>query len=367
MKIILLFSFIFMFPVLMAQHDHSGHSVKDSVRKKEARVPVEVPPEQQAKIGLKTTPVREKTLTHTIRTVGTVTSDERTEAHIHSRINGWIENIFADFIGASVKKGGKLYSLYSPELVSTQEEFLAATKQGGVGKEIAKAALERLKLWGVPEKEIERLKKTGKAAKTITFESPVKGFVIKKSAIQGMYITPGMELYLIADLSRVWIQVTLYEYDVSVISTGDEAEVELPYDQKANIKGKITYISPEVEVESRTVKARLEVENENQRLKPGMFANVILKKDLGKSLVIPDDAVIDSGIRKIAFVQKDKSWFEPRELKVGPRVDGSFIVLSGIKKGERVVTSAHFFLDAESKLKAAIEKGTPAPSGHGGH
>lgn len=352
---------------IWSQVDHSNHKPLAFVKKEEARVPIEVPLEQQTRIGLKTTIVQKKLVAHTIRTVGTVAADERAEAHVHSKLNGWIETIYADYIGKEVKKGGPLFDLYGPELVATQEEYISASKQSGIGQELARAALDRLKLWGVPQREIDRLKKTKKASRTISFESPISGFIITKSAIQGMYITPGMELYRIADLSKVWILVTLYEYDVAIIKVGDLAEVQLPYDAKLNFNAKISYISPEIEVETRTAKARIEVDNKSKKFKPGMYVNVILKKELGQAIIIPEGAVLDTGLRKIVFVKTGLARFEPREIKAGPRVENQFVVLSGLNVGEEVVTSAHFFIDAESKLKASALKGTPTPSGHGGH
>lgn len=358
----LIFLSFFFLKVAFGQHIHS-----EPVKKEEPRVAIEVPTQQQSRIGLKTSKTVKKTVAHTIRTVGSIAADERKEAHIHTKVNGWIENIHADYVGKEVKKGGPLFDLYAPELVSTQEEYLAARKQKGVGQELAQAALDRLRLWGVPTKEIDKLKKNGKSSRTITFESPLTGFVINKTAIQGMYITPGMELYQIADLSSVWIVITLYEFDVAIIKLEDKVEVSLPYDPTAKLSGKISYISPSIELETRTAKGRIEVENKNQNLKPGMYVNVSIKKELGESIVVPDDAVIDTGTRKIVFVKSGDVRFEPREVKVGPRVEEEFIILSGLKAGEEVVTSAHFFIDAESKIRAATQKGTSAPSGHGGH
>lgn len=339
----------------------------EPIKNEEARVPIEVPQDQQSKIGLKVAKAEKKKIEHTIRTVGSVAADQTKEAHVHTKINGWIEQIFADYIGKPVKKGQSLFELYSPDLVSTQEEYLAARKQGAPGREIAATALDRLKLWGVPQSEIDRLKKSGKAKRSVTFDSPVEGFIVNKTAIRGMYITPEMELYHIADLSRIWIIVTLYEYDVAVISVGDEAEIQLPYDPDKSFIGKISYIYPEIELETRTAKARIELENPDQKLKPGMFSNISLKKNLGEAIVIPDDAVIDTGTRKIVFVKTGTSRFEPREIKAGPRIENTFAILSGLKEGEEIVTSAHFLIDAESKFQAALQKGSPTNSGHGGH
>lgn len=339
----------------------------EPVKKDEVRVSINVPPEQQSKIGLQVVKAKKKKVEHTIRTVGTIAANQTKEAHVHTKINGWIEKIYADYVGKSVKKGQPLFELYSPELYSTQEEYLAARNQGAPGREIAATAIERLKLWGVPQAEIKKIRKTGKAIRSITFDSPVDGFIINKTAIQGMYITPEMELYHIADLSRIWIIVTLYEYDVAIISVGDEAEIQLSYDLNNSFKGKIGYVYPEIEMETRTAKARIEIDNHEQKLKPGMFSNIIIKKNLGEAIVVPDDAVIDTGTRKIVFVKTGPSRFEPRDVRAGPRIESTFVILSGLKEGEEIVTSAHFLIDAESKFQAASQKGDSINTGHSTH
>jgi multidrug efflux pump subunit AcrA (membrane-fusion protein) len=333
----------------------------------EARIPIEVPVEQQSRIGIKLIKAEKKPLEYTIRTIGNVTADQTKEAHVHSKINGWIERIYADYIGKAVKKGQPLFELYSPELVSTQEEYLAARKQGGIGKEIAEAALERLKLWSVPQSEIAHLMKDGKPKRALIFSAPVDGYIVNKMAIQGMYIMPEIELYHIADLEKVWVIVTFYEYDISVINVGDEANIQLSYDSTKSFSGKINYIYPEVDIETRTAKARIEVSNSKRELKPGMFTNVEIKKNLGESVIVPDDAVIDTGIRKIVFVKIGATRFEPREVKVGPHINGFFAILSGVNAGEQVLTSAHFLIDAESKFQSALQKGENTGSKHTGH
>ncbi len=354
--------------IILAQ-DHSAHAppAAPSKKKEEARAPVEVTPEQQTRMGLKLATAERKALSHIIRTVGTVTADETKEAHVHSKLNGWIEQIQADFVGKPVKKGQPLFDLYSPDLVSTQEEYLSARKLGGAGGEIAKAALERLKLWSVPDSEIARLKTSGKAKRTVSFTSPVDGVVINKTAIRGMYITPEMELYHIADLSKVWVVLTLFEYDVAAIEVGDTAQIQLPYDSSQSFSGKISYIYPEIEKETRTAKARIELPDSNQKLKPGMFTNVEIKKELGESITVPDDAVIDTGIRQIVFVKTGPTRFEPREVKVGPRVEHLFAITKGLNAGDQVVSSAHFLIDAESKFQAALQKGESVGGAHSGH
>lgn len=350
----------------------SGHgspelSSKRAPRKDEARAPIDVPPEQQERLGLRTTVVETKELKHQIRTVGVISTDQRSEAHVHTRINGWIERIFADYVGKPIKKGQPLFELYSPELVSTQEEYLAAKKQGSSSREIANASLDRLKLWGVPDSEILRLTKTSKSKRALTFEAPVDGYIVNKTAIQGMYVTPEMELYHIADLSKVWVMITLYEYDIATVKTGDEVAIQLPYDPTQAFGAKVSYVYPEIEPETRTAKARIELRNPEQNLKPGMFVNVEIAKNLGASVVVPDDSVIDTGTRRIVFVKTGPARFEPREIKIGPRVGDSFAVFSGLKAGETVVSSAHFLIDAESKFQAAVEKSGAPQGGHAGH
>jgi multidrug efflux pump subunit AcrA (membrane-fusion protein) len=355
-------------------HQHGAPPVSKSApspkmaepRNEEPRVPVVVPMEQQSKMGLKVVRAGKRKVDHTIRTVGTVTADQTKEAHVHTRINGWIEDVYANYVGKELKKRQPLFSLYSPDLVSTQEEYLSARGQDGAGQEISNAALQRLRLWNVPDSEILKLTQSGKARRALTFESPVNGVIVSKTAVNGMYITPEMELYYIADLSKVWIIVTLYEYDLASIAVGDESVIQLPYDANRTLKGKISYIYPEVEMETRTAKARIEMPNPEQKLKPGMFANVELKKNLGNAIVIPDDAVIDTGVRRIVFVRVENSKFEPREVKIGARVGQEFIVLSGLKENEEVVASAHFLIDAESKLQAALLRGEKSSEGHSG-
>lgn len=360
-----------------AQHKHgqpapepAAAPVSDAKAvKEEPRAVVDIPSEQQARMGIATAEIhKSSSLAHTIRTVGIVTADERREAHVHTRISGWIEKIQADYVGKPVRKGQPLFDLYSPELLSTQEEYLAARGKGESGQEIAGVALERLKLWQVPASQIERLGRTGVARRSVTFDSPVDGIIVAKTAIQGMYITPDMELYHIADLTTIWIMITLYEYDLALIKTGDVAEVHLPYDTTKTFSAKIAYIDPNLDLQTRTAKARIEFSNKELVLKPGQFVDVEMKKDLGTVVVVPVDAVIDTGTRKIVFVRSSPLRFEPREIKVGARAGDHFVVLSGLKEGESAVTSAHFLIDAESKLGAALQKGGKAPAaGHGSH
>jgi multidrug efflux pump subunit AcrA (membrane-fusion protein) len=344
------------------------HAPKASVGTPEERAPVTISSTAQAGVGLKTQSVSRETLVHTIRTVGSIATDQTKEARVSMRINGWIEKIHADYVGKSIKKGAPLFDLYSPELVSTQNEYLSAIKQGGaLANEVAETALERLRLWGVSDSEIAKLRARGKAQRSITFYAPVDGVIISKSAILGSYVTPDTELYFLADLSKVWLLLTLYESDVSLIHVGDKIEVTLPYDKSKHYIGTINYVYPELDPETRTVKARVEISNTDGFLRPGMFANVEIKKAMPDTLVIPDDAVIDTGVRKLVFVKTSEVTFEPRQVEIGPRINGQITILSGLKMGEAVVVSASFLIDAESRMQAALRKGKTAAPGHGEH
>jgi membrane fusion protein, copper/silver efflux system len=333
----------------------------------EDRLPVKVTADQQARMGIKIDRVEATPLRYVLRAPGVVKTDEGRETHFHTRVSGWIEEIFADSIGKAVQKGQPLFSLYSPDLVTTQNEYVAALQIGPVGREVAETALTRLRYFGVPEREIRDITERQAPKRLITFESPITGFVVEKNAIRGLYVTPEVHLYYLADLSRLWVLATLYEADLAVITIGDRAKITLPYDLRRTYTGKIGFIYPDIEQQTRTGKARIEVKNPEGILKPGSYVNVELTKDLGSPLAVPEDSVIDTGQRMLVFVRSSPTQFEPREIQIGPRVSGKFAVLGGLTAGEEIVTGANFLLDAESKLQAAVRKGAPSPAGHGGH
>jgi Cu(I)/Ag(I) efflux system membrane fusion protein len=333
----------------------------------EPRVAVSVPPEKQGRMGLRMGRVERRQVRHVVRTVGTVALDETREAHVHTRYSGWIEELRANYVGRPVKRGETLCLVYSQELVAIQQEYLAARGKGGVAAEVAASALDRLRLLGVPTEVITRLEQGEKPALRIPIQSPIDGYVVEKTAIQGMYVTPDMTLYRLADLSRVWIVATLYESDLPVVDVGDEGKITLTHDPTVALTARLAYIYPDVTPETRTARARLEVANQDLRLKPGMYVNVEIDKQLGAVVVVPEQAVIDTGLRRIIFVKTSEERFEPREVKLGPRTGDAYAVLAGLRPGEEIVTSANFLIDAESRLQAALEKGLPAPGGHAGH
>lgn len=348
-----------------AEHDHPEKTGSPAF---DDRVPIKVSDQAQSGVGLKTHTATRETLTHVLRTVGSVTTDQTNEARIAMRISGWIEKIYVDYVGKAVKKGDPLFDLYSPELVSTQEEYLAAVRQHDpLAQEVARYAQERLRFWGVSNAEIAKLAARGKAQRTLTFYAPVDGIVLRKSAILGSYVTPDTELYYLANLKKVWLLITLYESDVSLIQAGDVVDVSLPYDKAKHYTGSINYIFPELDPETRTVKARVEISNEDGFLRPGMFADIDIKKSLPDRLMVPDDAIINTGVRNLVFVKADNETFTPREVMVGPRISGKTTILSGLEEGEAVVVSAGFLIDSESRTQAALRKGKASASGHGDH
>jgi RND family efflux transporter MFP subunit len=340
-----------------------------------------IAPERQLLIGVKSVPVSIRPLVKEIRTVGKVTFDERKLSHIHTKVAGFIEEVFVDFVGKPVKKGDPLFTIYSPDLVATQEEYLLALRSNtilkdssfpwisGGSKNLVEAAARRLQLWDITDDEIKALEKDGKAKRALTIYSPVSGVVTERAAYHhGRYVTPEMDLYTIVDLSTVWIQGEVYESDLPLIAEGQTAHVEFPYSGGIRQRtGKIAFIAPTLDPATRTVKVRLEFQNSDLSLRPDMFVNFKVRISLGTRTVVPEDAVLDTGTEQYVFVDKGQGYFEPRSVKVGPEAEGHYAIERGVKVGERVVTSANFILDSESRLKGAFAgMGAPSHAAHGG-
>ncbi len=319
---------------------------------------VQISPERQQLIGVKFGIVEDKTMEKVIRTVGRVDYDEKRLVTVAPKIGGWIEKLYVDFTGRYVQKGEPLLTIYSPELVSAQEEYLIALRNlkdlPGSGSSLLESARRRLKLWDISDAQIKALEERREVSKTLTLHSPFNGFVLEKMAYQGMNVMPGMALFKLADLSVVWLYADIYEYEFPLIRLGQEGTIQLSYYPGESIKGKIIYIYPYMDSATRTVKVRFEVPNPHGKLKPEMFANVEIKIPMGKKLVVPEGAIIDTGTRQVAIVDRGSGYFEPREVKIGMKVNEDYVVLGGLKKGERVVTSANFLIDSESKFKEAI-------------
>ncbi|HAU0262977.1 TPA: efflux RND transporter periplasmic adaptor subunit [Legionella pneumophila] len=317
-------------------------------------------------IGITSEPVKSQWIEKTIRTVGYVEADERLVAHIHVRFDGWIEKLFVNFTGEKVKKGQALFTVYSPDLVSTQQECLLALQAKKIlgknqnssiasGSETSfEAAKQRLLLWGISEKEIKQLTQSGKITNTMTISSPINGTVIHKMALVGMRIKPEDELYTIADLSRLWILGDIYEYELPYIKLDQTADVTLSYLPNQLFKAKLDFIYPTVDMKTRTAKVRFVVDNAKDQLKPGMYANIDLKIPLGKRLVVSKNAVLITGERAVVFIYHGDGKIEWRNVTLGVRAGDLIEVVQGIKEGDNIITSANFLIDSESQLKAAM-------------
>ena len=329
---------------------------------------VMISPEKQQLIGVKFEKVEFRNLKKEIRTVARVTYDERRLAYVSTKFPGWVEDLYVDYTGRLVKKGEPLFSIYSPELVSTQEEYLLALKaksyfenspfpEVSEGMEnLLESSRGRLLYWDIKEEQIKELEKTGKPFKTLIFFSPITGLVIEKNILKGKYIMPGENLYKIADISNIWILADIYEDDLNLISIGQEATIELSYLPGEKFQGKITYIYPYLESETRTTKIRVELPNRDFKLKPEMFGNIVINVELGRKLAVHEDAIVYTGERRIVFIDKGEGFFEPREVKLGVKAGEFYEVIDGLNEGERVVSSANFLIDSESRLKSALKK-----------
>jgi len=332
---------------------------------------VEIPTDKQKLIGLKTAVVGLQSLTKTIRTVGRIENDERKQAFINAKVEGWIEKLYINATGVTIKEGQPVAEIYSPELLATQQEFLnvlrwkKSLKEEGFGALLAQdaeailgAARQRLRLWDISEAQIRRIEETGQPIKALTLYSPVSGQVMQKMAVQGMKIMPGEKLFEVVDLSSVWVVADIYESELPLIKVGDRAQIRLSYFPGQEFSAVIDFIYPTLSAESRTAKARFTLPNPQGKLKPQMFGQVELKINLGRRLAVPEGAVIDTGARQIVYVDKGEGNFEPREVTVGLRAEKWVEIVKGLKPGEKVASSANFLIDSEAKLKG-IAPGKP--------
>ncbi|HEY5175218.1 MAG TPA: efflux RND transporter periplasmic adaptor subunit [Terriglobales bacterium] len=327
---------------------------------------VSISPEKQQLIGVRTATVEKQQLERTVRTTAQLAANETKIAHIHVKVSGWIDTIYVDYVGQLVTKGQPLFTLYSPDLVATQEEYLIAKRGekylgGAPFKEVSdgansllKASRDRLKLWDISDEQIKKLDETGEVSKTLTFYSPITGFVTDRKAFPQTSVTPDTELYTVSDLSTIWANADIYEYEVPYVQVGQRAEMQLSYYPGKTWSGRVNYIYPTVDPQSRTVKVRIDFPNPNFELKPQMFADVQLKINYGDKLVVPKEAVLDSGTEQIVFVTRQDGMFEPRRVTLGAHMDDRVVVLSGLKRGETIVTSGNFLIDSESRLKSAM-------------
>ena len=355
--------------------DHSAHGTKtqSAATATQAQTPpasvheeaaptITISEDKRQLIGVRTAAAGFRTLDKQIRTVGKVEVNETRLAFVNTKIAGWVKKLFVNFTGDQVVKGQPLLSIYSPDLVSAQEEYLLALRaraavSGGIAEvrasqqSLIDSAKRRLILWDITEEQIAALEKTEKTKTEMTIHAPLNGIVLEKMVLDGAYITPGMNLYKIADLSTVWIIADVYEYEVPLVKVGQPVRVSLPYSAGEVLHASVSFINPVLDPMTRTVKVRIAVQNPGLLLKPDMFVNVEIMPASRTRLVIPRSAVLDSGTRQIVYVEKEPGVYELRNVTLGVRGENEVEVLTGIKKGERVVTSGNFLLDSESQLQ----------------
>jgi Cu(I)/Ag(I) efflux system membrane fusion protein/cobalt-zinc-cadmium efflux system membrane fusion protein len=341
-------------------------------------VPVQLTPERMQSIGVQTGTVEYKQLSDDIRATGTVDINERLLSYVQVRFPGYILKVFANATYQYVRKGEPLFTIYSPDLVATQQEYLLARQNEktmststieGVADgaaTLSAAAEQRLRQWDIPESEIAKLKETGKPVTDLTINSPVEGYITERNALPNMYAEPSTKLYTVADLSRVWVYAQVFQDDIGRVKPGDTAQITVDSYPGRTFSGQIEEILPQVDIATRTVRVRLAMANPGFKLKPGMFVNVDLKTSLGRQLVVPASAVFQSGTRQLVFLDHGNGSLEPKEITIGPRVGDDFVVLKGLKAHESIVTSASFLIDSESQLQAAAGSFVPPPPGAGG-
>ncbi len=337
----------------------------------DGRITVKISGQKRQLIGVRTAPAARGPFTRTIRTVGRVTYDESRLRTVFTKVSGWVERLYANSTGQMVKAGEPLLGIYSPELVSSAEEYLLALRgrdrlassdlAGDAAERLVESARRRLLLFDLTAKQIAALKETGQVPTAMTLEAPIGGTIIARYVTQGDRIEPGTKLLEIADLSRVWVLADIYEYELPFVQVGQVATMTLSYLPGRTFEGRITFVYPVLSEATRTVKVRLEFPNPDLALKPEMYAQVEIHANLGERLTVPESAVITTGTRDIVFVDRGEGYFEPRELELGMRLPDRFEVLGGLVEGEPVLISGNFLVDSESKLKAAL-----AAAGTGG-
>ena len=349
-----------------------------SAPKETQLVPVQLSPQRLQSIGITSAPVEIKPLSNEVRAVGNVAVDERLQAYVQTRFSGWIQKVFVDTTYQFVRKGQPLFTIYSPDLVTTEQEYLLAKQNRnllsqstvpGVAQgadSLLTAARQRLQQWEIPQREIEHLEATGEVRHELEIDSPVSGYVTERNALPNLYVQPATRLYTVADLSTVWVFAEIFQSDMGQIKVGDSASVTSDAYPGRMFHGRVDFIYPEVDMATRTVKVRLVFSNPSLKLTPGMFVNVDMKIPLGRQLAIPATGVFHTGTRDVVFVDHGQGYLEPRDVTLGPRAGDEYALLKGLQPGERVVTSANFLVDSESQLQAALGAFAPPPPSAGG-
>ena len=338
---------------------------------------VRISPERQQLIGVKFATAELNGESRVIRTVGKVTYDETRVAHVHTRVDGWIEQVFVNFTGDIVKQGEPMLTIYSPEMLASQQELLLAVRARDLmrnnplasaaehGESLFDAAKRRLELWQLTEDQIQQVLTTGLPIHSVTLHAPAGGFVTERNVFPNQRVTPESDLYTITDLSRIWIMADVFESDITSIRLGDAAYVMFPNSGTPSIAARVNYIQPQVDPVTRTLKVRLDANNPGLRMKPDMFVNVEFGVASAKQLVVPAEAVLDTGDRQTVFVDLGNGYLEPRQVVMGDRFGDRVAITRGLSAGERVVSSGTFLVDSESQLKAAAGGMGAPPHEHG--
>lgn len=325
---------------------------------------IHVSAEKRQLMGMRTGQAEWTTDGETLRVPGRVVVDETRVTRVHAKVQGWIERVFVDFTGEVVREGQPLLTLYSPELLATQQELLLARRANDLmhhssmaeaaenGESLLEAARRRLELWDLSRAEIAQIESTGQPVKSITLRSPASGYVAARNAFASQQVTPETELYAITDLSRVWVLADVFEADAPQVRMGQSARVTLPGTSRTLV-ARVSYLPPQIDPASRTLKVRLDLANPGTILKPEMFVDVAMELNAGRRLTVPADAVLDTGATQTVFLDRGNGVFEPRRVEIGERLGDRVEIRKGLAAGDRIVTSAAFLLDSESQMKDA--------------
>jgi RND family efflux transporter MFP subunit len=339
--------------------------------------PVQITAERMQTIGVKLAKAEIENVTDQIRAAGNVEINERQVAFVQTRFPGWIRQVYANASYQFVRKGQPLFTIYSPDLVTTEQEYLLAKKNAesvqsstvsGVAsgsQSLLAAARQRLEQWEVPASEIQKLESTGKVITDLTFNSPVSGYITERNALPNMYVQPETRLYTVADLSNVWVYANVFQTDLGKLKPGDPAAITVDAYPGKTFSGRVSDVLPQVDMNTRTARVRVVLPNPGLKLMPGMYVNVSFKIPLGRRLVVPASAVLHAGLRQVVFVSRGQGNFEPRDVETAEQAGDKAIIVKGLKAGETVVSSANFLIDSESQLQAAAGAFVPPPPGAG--
>jgi RND family efflux transporter MFP subunit len=339
--------------------------------------PIRITPERRQLIGLKFATVARKDVSDRLETTGNIEADERLQGYVQTRFAGWIEKVFANSTYQYVRRGEPLFTIYSPDLMSTESEYLLAIeartrmKDSTVGdvttdaSSLVDSAAERLKLWGVSPREIARLEHERTVRHAVEIDSPMSGYIVERNALPNMYVQPDTRLFTITDLSKVWINAAVFQDEIGKVHPGDPATVTVDAYPGTNFDGRVDFVQPQIDPMTRTAKVRCEFNNPKNQLLPGMFAHIALDLAMGEQTVIPDTAVLRTGTHNVAFIDRGDGYLTPAEIELGAHVGDEFTVLKGLAPGQQIVSSANFLIDSESQLQAAAGAFVPPPPGVG--